>query len=65
MMTLFTNKGKSEKMMEWKERKFELNDVYMIRMCGIKVEIIYKEKPREEFKCSASDLTKLMELLNS
>jgi hypothetical protein len=49
----------------WRERLIHLNDVYMIRVCGTKMEVIYKERPAEKIVCTQQEIQDIVNSLNN
>lgn len=58
MTTIFPGPAvKTDGTFEWRERMFDLKDIYLIRQCGTKLEINYKLKPKELIRCSPEELS--------
>jgi hypothetical protein len=64
MITLFKDREATGSIW-WRERVIPLQDVFFIRMCekNFKIEVHYKEKPKEDLRCTESEARDIVEQL--
>lgn len=55
--------SKTEGFFELNKGLYYLKDIFLIRQCGITLEINYKEKPKEKIKCSANQVANVIQQL--